>query len=90
MSNAADRRNFLRFLAASPLFANTALAEGLRWPDPMEWAPHDPGKLIADPTQALNVFDFEPVMKANVPPAHFGYMATGVEDEVTLRGNREG
>jgi 4-hydroxymandelate oxidase len=90
MSYAADRRNFLRFLAASPLFANTALAEGLRWPDPMEWAPHDPGKLIADPTQALNVFDFEPVMKANVPPAHFGYMATGVDDELTLRANRDG
>jgi isopentenyl diphosphate isomerase/L-lactate dehydrogenase-like FMN-dependent dehydrogenase len=56
----------------------------------MEWAPHDPGKLIADPTQALNVFDFEPVMKANVPPAHFGYMATGVDDELTLRANRDG
>ena len=36
------------------------------------------------------MFDFEPVMRKNVPPAHFGYMATGVDDEVTLRGNREG
>jgi 4-hydroxymandelate oxidase len=90
MSYAADRRNLLKFLAASPLLAHSALAEGLRWPDPMEWAPHDPGKLISDPTQALDVFDFEPVMKVNVPPAHFGYMATGVDDEVTLRANREG
>jgi 4-hydroxymandelate oxidase len=90
MSHAADRRNLLGFLAASPLLAHSALAEGLRWPDPMEWAPHDPGKLISDPTQALDVFDFEPVMKVNVPPAHFGYMATGVDDEVTLRANREG
>jgi isopentenyl diphosphate isomerase/L-lactate dehydrogenase-like FMN-dependent dehydrogenase len=90
MSYAADRRNLLKFLAASPLLAQNALAEGLRWPDPMEWAPHDPGKLISDPTQALDVFDFEPVMKVNVPPAHFGYMATGVDDEVTLRANREG
>jgi 4-hydroxymandelate oxidase len=90
MSYAADRRHLLKFLAASPLIAQQALAEGLRWPDPMEWAPHDPGKLISDPTQALNVFDFEPVMKVNVPPAHFGYMATGVDDEVTLRANREG
>ena len=56
----------------------------------MEWAPRDLDKLIADPTQALDVFDFEPVMKKNVPPAHFGYMATGVDDEVTLRANREG
>ena len=56
----------------------------------MEWAPRDLDKLIADPTQALDVFDFEPVMKKNVPPAHFGYMATGVDDEVTLRANRDG
>src|SRR6478735_7556454 len=90
MSNAADRRNLLKFLAASPLLATNALAEGVRWPDPVEWAPFDPGKLISDPTQALNVFDFEPVMKANVPPAHFGYMATGVDDEMTLRANRDG
>ena len=25
-----------------------------------------------------------------MPPAHFGYMATGVDDEMTLRANREG
>ena len=36
------------------------------------------------------MFDFEPVMHKNVPPAHFGYMATGIDDEVTLRANREG
>src|SRR4029079_13079438 len=47
-------------------------------------------KLIEDPRQALDVFDFEPVMKKNVPPAHFGYMATGVDDEATLRANRDG
>ena len=29
-------------------------------------------------------------MHKNVPPAHFGYMATGIDDEVTLRANREG
>jgi len=46
--------------------------------------------LIADPKQALNVFEFEPVMRKNVPAAHFGYMATGIDDDATLRGNREG
>src|ERR1700704_6177099 len=29
-------------------------------------------------------------MNKNVPPAHFGYMAIGVDDELTLRANREG
>jgi isopentenyl diphosphate isomerase/L-lactate dehydrogenase-like FMN-dependent dehydrogenase len=86
----ASRRRFLQFLAASPLFAGGALAEGLKPSDPVDWAPRDLDRLIADPTQALDVFDFEPVMKKNVPPAHFGYMATGVDDEVTLRANREG
>jgi 4-hydroxymandelate oxidase len=86
----ASRRRLLQFLAASPLVAHNALAEGLRPQDPMDWAPRDLDKLIADPTQALDVFDFEPVMKKNVPPAHFGYMATGVDDEMTLRANREG
>jgi isopentenyl diphosphate isomerase/L-lactate dehydrogenase-like FMN-dependent dehydrogenase len=86
----ASRRRFLQFVAASPLFARTALAEGIEGSDPVDWAPRDLAKLIADPKEALDVFDFEPVMKKNVPPAHFGYMATGADDEMTLRANREG
>jgi 4-hydroxymandelate oxidase len=86
----ASRRRLLQFLAASPLFAPAALAEALRPQDPADWAPRDLEQLIADPAQALDVFDFEPVMKKNVPPAHFGYMATGADDEMTLRANREG
>ena len=86
----ASRRRFLQFVAASPLFTKSALAEGIAARDPVDWAPRDLDKLIADPTEALDVFDFEPVMKRNVPPAHFGYMATGADDEMTLRANREG
>src|SRR5216684_3804481 len=85
-----SRRRLLQFLAASPLLAHDALAEGLRPSDPADWAPRDLDKLIEDPNQALDVFDFEPVMKKNVPPAHFGYMATGADDEMTLRANRDG
>jgi 4-hydroxymandelate oxidase len=97
MDQLTSRRRFLQFLAASPLFAGdgaSALAEGLsapsRLPDPMVWAPPDLQNLIASPKDAINVFDFEPVMHQNVPPAHFGFMAAGVDDEVTLRANREG
>ncbi len=92
----ASRRRFMQFLAGSPLCAaatGSALAQtllpGSRLPDPLMWAPLDAGKLIKDPKQAINVFDFEPVMRQNVPPAHFGYMASGIDDEVTLRANRE-
>src|SRR5262249_41267951 len=59
-------------------------------PDPLMWAPLDANNLIKNPKEAINVFDFEPVMRQNVPPAHFGYMASGIDDEVTLRANREG
>src|SRR5688500_7002243 len=85
------RRRFLKYLAASPLLASSdLLAEEQRLPDPMVWAPRALQPLIESPREALSVFDFEPVMHKNVPPAHFGYMATGIDDEVTLRANREG
>jgi isopentenyl diphosphate isomerase/L-lactate dehydrogenase-like FMN-dependent dehydrogenase len=91
---ATSRRRFLQYLAASPLAvsgAREALAHEaqLKLPDPMIWAP--PGlEPIKSPKDAINVFDFEPAAFKNVPPAHFGYMASGIDDEVTLRANREG
>ncbi len=89
--SAAYRRRFLQFLATSP-FAGTAWAQlspKQRLPDPIPWAALEPDKLIKSPKEAINVFDFEPVARQNVPPAHFGYMASGIDDEVTLRANRE-
>jgi isopentenyl diphosphate isomerase/L-lactate dehydrogenase-like FMN-dependent dehydrogenase len=91
-----SRRRFMQFLAGSPLAAagGSALAQTLlpksRLPDPLMWAPLEAERLIKTPKEAVNVFDFEPVMRQNVPPAHFGYMASGIDDEVTLRANREG
>src|SRR5205823_10476681 len=95
---AASRRRFLQFLAGSPLwaagaveaFAGEAFMPGTKLPDPLMWAPMRTDELIKSPKAAINVFDFEPVCRKNVPPAHFGYMASGIDDEVTLRANREG
>src|SRR5215470_2239587 len=93
---AASRRQFLQFLSASPLltgssaFAGEGPTAGTKLPDPIMWAPLRTEDLIKSPKEAINVFDFEPVMRHNVPPAHFGYMASGVDDEITLRANREG
>ena len=94
---AANRRRFLQYLAASPLLAAggaQALAETIlpkaAVPDPLMWGPRQADHLIKSPKDAINVFDFEPVCRQNVPPAHFGYMASGIDDEVTLRANREG
>src|SRR6202051_4533994 len=92
---ATSRRRFLQFLAASPLLAASDLAAMAaeapsRLPDPMIWAPRNLDKLITSPKEAINIFDFEPVAAKNIPPAHFGYMTGGVNDDVTLRANREG
>ena len=97
LDQAKNRRHFLQFLAGSPLFAYggfAALAQegplpGTKLPDPLMWAPLKTDALIKSPKEAINVFDFEPVARKNVPPAHFGYMASGIDDEVTLRANRE-
>src|SRR5712672_1146855 len=93
-----SRRRFLQFLAASPLFAYGGFSAfagegpsaGTKLPDPIMWATLRTEDLIKSPKDAINVFDFEPVCRANVPPAHFGYMASGIDDEATLRANREG
>jgi isopentenyl diphosphate isomerase/L-lactate dehydrogenase-like FMN-dependent dehydrogenase len=94
---AANRRRFLQYLAASPLLATggaAALAEPYlpktMAPDPLMWGPRQSDHLIKSAKEAVNVFDLEPVCRQNVPPAHFGYMASGIDDEVTLRANREG
>src|SRR5437870_13742542 len=78
------RRQFLRYLAASPAFPYLDL--------PSSWfgdAAQDE-ELIAAAKDAVNVFDFEPVARRKLPPAHFGYLATGVDDDATVRANREG
>ena len=90
-----SRRKFLQFMAASPLFASGALAGEVpmvpvKPSDPIIWAPLQTDKLIKSPKEAINVFDFEAPCRVNVPPSHFGYMASGIDNEVTLRANREG
>ncbi len=94
----ARRRQFLKWMSASPLLAapgisslaaEPAVSAASRLPDPIMWMPRSFDKLITSPKEAINVFDFEAVMRSKVPPAHFGYMAAGIDDDVTLRANRE-
>ena len=69
------RRDFLRFLAGSPLAASAFAQE--------------PGSAPGSAKDALNVMDFEALARKALPPAHFGYIATGVDGDVTLQANRE-
>ena len=94
-----SRRSFLRLLAGSPAVAASAMAGVSRTPGPGEPALSLPEllesleeneNLISSPKDAINVFEFEPVARQKLPPAHFGYLTTGVDDDATLRANRDG
>src|SRR5438067_2175299 len=74
-----DRRAFLRFAAASPLLAAIpSIAEAFQQGG------------IDQAADALDVFDLQAVAQKIVPPAHWGYLMTGVDGEETLKANREG
>src|ERR1041384_7474367 len=101
-SRSGTRRRFLKMLGASPLVVGSSvLACGLA--DLLHAAPHEEkhflnwlesfqesSDVISSPDQALNVMDFEPAARKTIPPAHFGYLATGVDDDATVRANRDG
>jgi 4-hydroxymandelate oxidase len=72
---ATARRHFLKLLAASPLLAYLHAQEK---------------DVISSVQEALDVFDFEAAAKKNLLPEHWAYLATGVDDDSTLRANREG
>jgi isopentenyl diphosphate isomerase/L-lactate dehydrogenase-like FMN-dependent dehydrogenase len=73
----------LKFLAGSPLFAT--------FPSLLAKTPQQTtDSVISNPSDALNVFEFEAAARKALPPAHFGYMATGVDSDATVKANREG
>jgi 4-hydroxymandelate oxidase len=89
-SISAARREFLKFLAASPYVAALGgVATFLRQTGLAQTMPAA-SDVITDPTKALNVFDFEEAARRKVNPGHWAYMASGVDDDGTLRANREG
>ena len=91
MDRSAYRRLFLKFLATSPLLVTSVPAWRSACAAASDAETGIPKRVsIAAPNEALNVFDFEAVARQKLPPAHFGYMATGVDDDATLRANREG
>ena len=96
------RRKFLRMLAASPvlavpglfgssllnLMAGGEVIEGKfrGWLDAFQQS----DGVISSPEDALDVFDFEAAARKVLPPAHFGYLATGVDEDATVKLNHDG
>ena len=97
-----DRRQFLQFLAASPVLAAAGLSPRLlhglvsssdrRAGEALSLAQQalqQPGA-IRSAAEALDVFDFEPVAKARIPVAHWAYLETGTDGDETIQANRDG
>ena len=76
------RRRVLQTMIASPLLAGLGPAR-------MAFG-QDSEDIISAADQALDVFDFERLARERLPPAHFGYLATGVDGDATLHANLEG
>ncbi len=76
------RRRILKAMLAGPVLA------GLGTPVRVLGQEADP--VITGVDQALDVFDFERKARSILPPAHFGYLATGVDGDETLDANRSG
>ncbi len=72
-----NRRNFLRFLAGSPLIAKA-------------WAQQTSAEPLKSAKDVLDVIEFEEIARRTLPPAHWGYVSTGVDDDATLKANMGG
>ena len=79
-----SRRTFLKYLAGSPYVA--ALG-GIR-----AFAERAPeiAEVMADPKEAFSVMDFEEATRHKVDRVHWSYLASGVDDDATLRANAKG
>lgn len=78
----SHRREFLRFLAASPLVTSVEVLA--------QMVEETIGERITDPSEVISVFEMEAIAREKIPPAHFGYLATGSDNDATLRANRAG
>jgi len=88
MTKHTARRDFLKFLAASPYVASLGgMTSFLRQSSLAQRANAD---VISAPAEALDVFDLEDVAHRNVAPGHWAFMSSGVDDDATIAINREG
>jgi len=87
--NTIARRQFLNFLAASPLLSMTSAGRLLAASTVSDDESSLADFLIESPEDALDVFDFRRVAKQVLPTSHYGYLATGTDGNETLRANRK-
>lgn len=90
----SSRRQFLHFLAGSPLLTPAAAAALLSATRSRAVASDRPPGfedfVPGGAADAVNVFDLEAAARVRLSVGHYGSLTGGVEGEVTLRANREG
>jgi 4-hydroxymandelate oxidase len=76
-------------MLATPVFGGSYLGEtlALDLDDPPPAGPV--AESINSPEQALNVMEFEALARKKLPPAHFAYLASGVDDDATVQLNHD-
>lgn len=94
-----SRRRFIQLLAATPILSQLDIPrEWLRAAAKVggagahlleQGANLQQGGVIAAASDALSVMDFEPVARRALPPAHWGYLTTGTDDDATIQANRD-
>jgi isopentenyl diphosphate isomerase/L-lactate dehydrogenase-like FMN-dependent dehydrogenase len=90
MRNQPARREFLKFLAASPYVASLGGIKAFLRRGGLTQNASPASDVITSPSDAVNVFDFEEAARRNVRPSHWAHMAGGSDDDATIRVNREG
>lgn len=81
---ALTRRTFIGGLMVVPAFWPRVRAD--ETPPPSRLFSRAPPPITAA-DQVLDVMGFEPLARDALPPAHFGYIATGVDDDLTVVRN---
>ena len=84
------RREFLKFLAASPYVAAAGGVTAFLERKAAAQDAREASGVIKSPAEALDVLDFEEAARSKVMPGHWAYMVSGVDDDGTVRANREG
>jgi 4-hydroxymandelate oxidase len=80
------RRSLIGGLITLPALGLRAWAGDTQSPARLFSRPPPP---VTGPDQVLDVMEFEPLAREAMPPAHFGFLATGADDDQTVRRNHE-
>jgi hypothetical protein len=79
-------RRSLLGLAAVSAISSRSMADDSKLPSQMFRQTPAP---VSSVDRVLNIMEFEPLARDALPPAHFGYIATGADDDLTVARNHD-